>query len=152
MRAKYLATMMCLMGLGLVLSACQSRVPNPDVVRDVALNDHQAVARYLSEGGDPNIQSGDGKPLLFIAAGPRGGLEVTKLLVAAGADLNGVSAQGRTVLQNAASWCVADIVAVLLDAGADRNLIGAENKTALDVVCKSPQDMREAVIGLLLAP
>lgn len=146
-----IASLICVILAGFVLTACQSRMPNPEVVRDVALNDYEAVGRYLSEGGDPNIQSGDGKSLLFIATGQRGGLEVTKQLIAAGADVNGVSAQGRTILQNAASWCVAEIVDVLLQAGADRNAIGAGDKTALDVVCKSPQDRREAVIGLLLS-
>lgn len=132
-----------------MLSGCQNRSGNPEIVTAVALNDVAKVEAYLAGGGDPDLKSADGKPLLYLAAGPRGGLEVLQSLIAGGAALNVASAEGRTVLQNAAGWCAVEIVDALLYAGAEREKAGANGLIPLDVVCKSPQDRRELVIWLL---
>lgn len=132
------------------LSGCQSRVENPAVVPAVSLNDVAAVSAYLAGGGDPDLTSRDGDPLLYIAVGPRGGAEVASLLIEAGADVNGVSADGRPILHNAASWCVAEVASLLLAGGADVTQTDKAGKQVFEAVCKQPVDRRDAMLDLLL--
>jgi len=132
------------------LWGCQSRSSNPEIVAKVSRNDALDVSAYLDAGGDPNLKSRDGDPLIYIASGPQGGIEVAKLLVAAGADVNGLSAEGRPVLHNAVSWCSTEMVALLLASGANLSAVDRDGRVALDVVCKSPHDNRPAVLNLLM--
>lgn len=141
---------MCVMVL-LLVTGCQSRRGNAPIVRSVVLNDVDKVSQYLAEGGDADFTSHNGNPLLYIAAGSKGGVEVAALLIKAGADVNGQSKSGRTILQNASSWCDLAMVSLLLKSGADVNLVGKNGKSALDALCKSPADSREPVLQVLLS-
>ncbi len=135
----------------MALGACQSRRGNDPIISAVALNDTAKVTAYLAEGGNPQAKSKEGDPLLYIASGPRGGVAVARLLIEAGSNIEGQSADGRKILQNAASWCDIEMVALLVEAGANVNAAGADGTRPLDAVCKSPQDRREKVIEMLLA-
>lgn len=141
-----------LFGLVIVsLGACQARESNEPIVAAVALNDQIRVRQYLAEGGDPNFVSRDGDPLIYVAAGPRGGANVLQLLILAGADVDARSPEGRTALQNAASWCDAEVAGLLLLAGADVNMAGKDNERALDVVCAKPPERRAETLRVLEA-
>jgi len=144
-------TIIALLMAVLVLGACQPRRGNDPIISAVALNDGPKVAAYLEQGGNPELKSQEGDPLLYIASGPRGGLDVARLLIDAGANLEGRSADGRLILQNAASWCDIDMVMLLVEAGANVNAKAEDGTRPLDAVCKSPQDRREAVIEILRA-
>jgi len=138
----------------LTLVACQSqpRQANNPIVAAVAKNETKIVTQYLAEGGDPNAKNRTGDPLLFVATVARGGgHDVARLLIKAGADVNGQSSRGRTVLASAASWCDIDMVRLLIEAGAQVNSAGNDDALPLDTVCKSPADKRNAVIALLRA-
>lgn len=135
----------------LALAGCQARQSNEPIVVAVAKNDRTLVAQYLAEGGDPNLVSRDGDPLLYIASGPRGGSDVLDLLIKGGADLNAKSTEGRTALQNAVSWCDVDIAGVLILAGADVNITGKDGERALDMVCKQPAEKRALTLNLLMS-
>ncbi len=144
------ATFAALLLAGVALAACQPRQSNDPIVSAVALNETEKVADYLAEGGDPGQKTRDGDPLLYVASGPRGGVDVARQLLEAGADPNARSAEGRTVLQNAASWCDIAMVTLLLDVGANAMATGPEGKRPLDVVCSSPAERRAQVTDILI--
>lgn len=134
----------------LTLHACSPRglneVPAAQMVRD---NDAASLSQYLAEGGDPDAVSRDGAPLIYLAAGPRGGMAVLMTLIEAGADVDKANPGGRTALMNAAGWCDAEMVTLLLAAGADSALRSGEGKTARDSVCSGPLDRRVRVLNIL---
>ena len=59
-------------------------------------------------------------------------IQSIKLLVAAGADINGAEAQGRTALHGAAQWGLTEIVKLLASQGADINAADRRGFTPLD--------------------
>lgn len=136
--------------VGLV-SACQPRESNEPIVVAVGHNDTDLVTQYLTEGGDPDLKNRNGNPLMYIASGPRGGKEVLGLLLNAGANPNALSGEGRSALQNAASWCNMEIVKLLIESGANVNLVGKDGEKPIDSVCKSPEGRRAAMIELFKA-
>ncbi len=134
--------------LVLLVSGCQ---PSEQVTNQefslVRSNDDIGLAQYL-EDGDPNAMNEDGDTLLYVASGVKGGLEVARLLILAGADLNLISREGRTALHTASAWCNADIVSLLLETGARTDIKNSESQLAIDVVCARPQSRREQVLAL----
>ena len=133
-----------------VLAACQPRPGPPDpVVSAVRENDDQRVGQYLAEGGDPNRVSSNGEPLLYVATGSRGGIEVMRRLLIGGANIQATNNSGRTALHNAAGWCHVEMVEELLAAGADSAATDNDGNTPVDTVCSGPLDLRAEVITLL---
>ena len=85
------------------------------------------VARTLIEHG-AEVKDKDILPEL--AAYGRGGAEMAKLLLEAGADVDEATSGGYTPLIIAAGRGYTDIVRVLLEAGAKIDAVGTSNKTA----------------------
>ena len=140
--------------LVLLIAACQPAEPGQGIESEafsaVRNNDVAKLDRFLEGGLDPDAMNEDGDSLLYVASGAKGGVEVAKLLVGAGSDLNLVSREGRTALHTAAAWCNADIVALLLDAGARTDIMNSEGKTAMEVICLRPPQRRDQVLALFL--
>jgi ankyrin repeat protein len=145
----HLHRFLALSAVCVTLVACQPRQPSEPIVAAVANNDALLVKEYLASGGDPNEKNRVGDPLLFVTSGES--FEVSKLLVEGGADVNGQSNSGRTILMSAASWCDVDLVTLLIKSGADVNKAGDNGSTPLQVVCKQPAGRRSEVIALLKA-
>ncbi len=135
--------------LFLLVSACQPRKPEYEIASAVQQNNVEKVREYLAKGGDPNMKSRFGDPLLYLASGRKGGAEVTKLLIEAGADVNASGRNGIPILTSAASWCNIEEISLLLRAGADVNIRGKKNKTPLESVCQTPKDRRNLTIQIL---
>lgn len=134
----------------LVLSGCVQRMGvEPEIFQMVRSNDVIKLVYELENGADPNSLNGVGDPLVYVAAGPKGGLAVMRELLKAGADPNVLTSKGRSALHNAASWCSPDIVVALLTSGANPHLTNAKGLTAIDATCKAPQNRREQVVGIL---
>jgi len=132
------------------LAACEARNPAEVAIANVVRDNNVAeLERYLSLGGDPNEVSRDGFPLIYLATGPRGGMDALVMLLEAGVDPNSRATNGRSVLMNAAGWCDAEMVYRLLRAGADPSYRGPDNKTARDSVCSGPLDRRAEVLNIL---
>lgn len=135
--------------LALTFAACQSRQKEDPIVAAVLQNDVAEIEAWLAAGGDPDFKSQSGDPLIYLATGPKGGEAAVRALVAAGADVDAASPEGRTPLHNAASWCDVDLVIALLSAGADRSLPGKNGENVVDAVCKAPADKRAQTLQIL---
>ena len=92
----------------------------------VLRGDAAEVAEHLESGADPNGLVGPLTVLMAAAEFPR--VEVVKLLLDAGADVNAVAEDGRTALLNAI-WSADSspaVVAALVEAGADLTVTDSE--------------------------
>lgn len=97
-------------------------------------SNHLQVCRYLlKEGADPNIldECDENKTPLFKAV-EEGNIEIVKLLVQSGSDVNRVNNEGRTPLAYAVSNQDIEIVQVLTSTGIDIHLKDHSGKSALD--------------------
>jgi ankyrin repeat protein len=75
--------------------------------------------------------------LWFAAQGPTSGLEVARLLIDAGADVNLRCEHGRTALHIAAAWGHLDVVQLLLEHGADPGIRDDEGLTPAMLAARS---------------
>jgi ankyrin repeat protein len=111
--------------LGLLLiCGCESN--NNKLLNAIKRRDVGAVRGLLAAGVDLEPASGPNdvtKPLAYAAA--YGNLEIVKLLVKAGADLNGRVAYGDVALIKAAEHSNDDILEYLIEQGADVNVPNA---------------------------
>ena len=131
------------------ISACQPRKPEKEIASAVQQNNGDKVSEYLAKGGNPNAVSRFGDPLLYLAVGRQGGVEVTKILIKAGAKINAQSKSGITALTSAASWCNAEEVILLIQGGADVNLKGKNGRTPIQSVCETPKKRKQLTIDIL---
>jgi hypothetical protein len=99
-----------------------------DICKAVKLNKIDVVKQYLDNKGDPNKMC-KGYSLLMIAA--ENGLEIPKLLIARGADVNMKNEKGMTALILAAKSGMRGIVEILLENNADINIADKDGNTAL---------------------
>ena len=97
----------------------------------------QTVQQELDAGVDVDVlngraANGDGgnTALWFATQGPDPrGLEVTRLLIHAGANINRQCEHGRTALHMAAAWGHLDLVQLLIENGADASIRDDERMT-----------------------
>jgi ankyrin repeat protein len=126
-------------------------------MRDVA-----GVQRELDNGVDVDVPNGraangDGgnTALWFAAQGPPpSGLEVARLLITAGAEINRRCEHGRTALQMAAAWGHLDVVQLLIENGADTTIRDDEGMTPSMIAACSrrvPEDRLKEIVKYLNA-
>jgi ankyrin repeat protein len=98
--------------------------PSRQLIEAARSADVEGVKRLLATGVDPNRTPGL-PPLMAAIVQPRRPehLEIMRLLLAAGADVNGRAPHGGTALLQAAGFLDREAVALLLAAGADPNLV-----------------------------
>lgn len=109
------------------------------------MRDAEAVKREIDAGVDVDVlngraANGDGgnTALWFAAQGPApGGLEVARLLIAAGAAINRQCEHGRTALQMAAAWGHLDVVQLLIQHGADPTIRDDQGVTPAEMAARS---------------
>jgi uncharacterized protein len=128
-------------GLLLTMCSCQSNSRNnSDLLTAIKQKDIKAVCRIVATGIDLNPDSGlhdVNKPLAYAAA--YGNLEIVKLLVEAGADLNGRVAFGDVALIKADENGNNDIVEYLIEQGANANIPNYYGVTPFIGLCAGGQ-------------
>ena len=124
------------------------------------MRDAETVRQELDAGVDVDLPNGRAKngdggntALWFAAQGPAaGGVEVARLLIAAGADVSRKCEHGRTALQMAAAWGHLDLVRLLVENGADPSIRDDEGRTPADIASRSkrvPETALKPVIDYL---
>ena len=101
------------------------------------MRDVQTVRHELDAGVDVDVvngraENGDGgnTALWFAAQGPwPNGVDVARVLIEAGADVNKQCEHGRTALHMAAAWGHADVVQLLMEHGASPKIVDDEGMT-----------------------
>jgi ankyrin repeat protein len=101
------------------------------------MRDVQTVQQELAASVDVDVvngraANGDGgnTALWFAAQGPwPKGVDVVRVLIDAGADVNKPCEHGRTALHMAAAWGHADVVQLLMENGANPKLVDDEGLT-----------------------
>jgi ankyrin repeat protein len=107
-----------------------------------AQNGHLKVVQILLTGkADPNKVSYYTRTTALINVAPHDSGEITKLLIAHGADVNARNYDGRTALMEAAEVGNPKSVKVLLDAGTDLTIKDNMGKTVFDIV-QPPEGLR----------
>lgn len=154
--------------LGLLLIACTSMPRSsanddqalepevrPEVGLDVALSaavklaDYDEVKLLLAKGANPNSTFSDGQTLIESAAA-KGYLEITKLLLDAGADPD-ISSPFVSALCGAIIFGHVEVTKTLIDGGADVNLVSRDGtRTPLGCAAGS-RDAAPSIELLLLA-
>ena len=103
------------------------------------LLDSGANIEYLAKGG-----KNSGRPLMMASKKYRG-LETVRLLVARGADVNGVDQYGRTALIMAARYGRTEIIRFLLSRGANPNAESLMQKWKNPIIAAKLRGHDEAV-------
>ena len=137
-----------LLALGVAAGATAGPAPDKDALWAAAENgDLATVTAHLASGGSVNADD-DEKLTLLNWAAYGGSLDVVKLLVAKGADVNAhTNEKAWTPLMNAANQGFALVVGYLLDHGADLNALSADGLSALSFAAMK---QRPDVVRLLL--
>ncbi len=109
-------------------------VPDVDIWKAAASGNVEAIKQHLEAGTDVDAKepAGGGTPLLVAAIFGR--VEVAKLLIEKGANVNGTSNDGATALHGAAFFCHTEIVKLLLGKGAVVDAKNIRGETPLDSV------------------
>ncbi len=111
----------------------------------------ERVAAFIKGGADPNAKSDGGLPVLQLALANQLSPSVIKLLIKAGADVNGRTNYGETALMMTArvqSSVATEYLRILLNAGSDVNATNNDGWTALMFAIYNSMDPE--VVAILL--
>ena len=125
------------------------------------LRDVAGVKHALESGVEVDLLNGKAKngdggnsALWFACQGPTCGLDVAKLLVEAGANVNLACEHGRTPLHIATAWGQLKVVQFLVEAGARADCVNSLGQTPLEMARESqrvPKAQIEAAVDWLSA-
>jgi len=108
--------------------------PNIGLHTAVVQGNLEAVKQHIKAGSDLDISEPSGGSSPLITASVFGKVEIARVLVEAGANVNFKNNEGSTALHSAAFFCYPEIVELLLDNGADKSIRNNSGSTALESV------------------
>lgn len=137
MRAQLLRGVCASVASALVLSAVIQGAATAPVADAAKRKDAESVRSLLRQGGDVNAAQGDGMTALHWAA-MQGSMELTEMLLYAGANVRGTTRLGGyTPLHLAAQAGAAEVLAPLLKSGAAVNALTSTGATPLMLAAAS---------------
>jgi ankyrin repeat protein len=109
------------------------KIPYPPIYAACVSDNERLAGELLKRGADPNlaVDSVLDKETLLHASARNGNVGIVKLLLDAGADVNGESENGETALFPAAYWARPELVRLLIARGADVSRIDKNGHSVL---------------------
>ena len=109
------------------------KIPHPPIYKACVAGSERIARELLGRGADPNLKVDfiAGKETLLHASARNGNVAIVKLLLDAGADVDGVSEGGETALFPAAYWARPELVRLLIERGAELNRIDKNGHSVL---------------------
>ena len=114
-------------------SQVTASTPKVDLHTAVVTDNLEALRWHIKAGSDLNVLEPSRSSTPLITAAFFGKIEIAKILIDAGADLNCRNADGSTALHTAAAFGKTEVAEILIDAGADFNQQNNQGATALHV-------------------
>jgi len=111
--------------------------PKIDIHTAILTDNLEVIKQHIEAGSDLNEKEVFGGSTPLISAATFGKIEIAKVLIDAGADLNMVNNDGSTALHSAAFFCRVEIVQMLIDAKSDKTLKNKFGSTARESVMGS---------------
>lgn len=135
-------------------SDSEIKAPAIDIHTAVLTDNQDALKQHIAAGSNLNEKDPYGGSSPLISAALFGKIEMAKILIEAGADINFRNNDGSTALHTAAFFCRPEIVKMLLHKGADSTIRNKYKSTAYESVAGPFSDLKSSydVMGQMLAP
>jgi ankyrin repeat protein len=130
------------------------KAPEIDIHSAVVSGNVIVMKQHVLAGTDLNLKDPFGGSSPIISAALFGKIEIVKILVDAGADVNFINNDGSTALHTAAFFCRPEIVKILQDNGIDKTIRNNMGSTAYESVAGAFKDVKPFydMLGQSLAP
>ena len=140
----------------LILASCGSKdstaqnkkptvkAPDIDIHSAVSTGNAEAVKQHLAAGTNINEKDPYGGSSPLISAALFNKIDIAKILIDGGADINFQNNEGSTPLHTGAFFCRPEIVKMLLDKKADKSIKNKYNATAYESVAGPYSDVKAA--------
>ena len=129
-------------------TAVEIKEPANSIWVSAKKGDIESMRQHIAFGTDLNSVGSNRDETALIIAACQGHVEIVKLLMEEGVDLNIQNNEGVTAQFCAVFFGRTEIVQILSDAGADPNIMMSQDLTAMDLVSVEWGDNRESAVRL----
>ena len=129
-------------------TAVEIKEPANSIWVSAKKGDIESMRQHIAFGTDLNSVGSNRDETALIIAACQGHVEIVKLLMEEGVDLNIQNNEGVTAQFCAVFFGRTEIVQILSDAGADPNIVMSQDLTAMDLVSVEWGDNRESAVRL----
>ena len=129
-------------------NAVEIKEPANSIWVSAKKGDIESIRQHIAFGTNLNSVGSNRDETALIIAACQGHVEIVKLLIEEGVDLNIQNNEGVTAQFCAVFFGRTEIVQILSDAGADPNIVMSQDLTAMDLVSVEWGDNRESAVRL----
>ena len=129
-------------------NAVEIKEPANSIWVSAKKGDIESMRQHIAFGTNLNSVGSNRDETALIIAACQGHVEIVKLLIEEGVDLNIQNNEGVTAQFCAVFFGRTEIVQILSDAGADPNIVMSQDLTAMDLVSVEWGDNRESAVRL----
>ena len=129
-------------------TAVEIKEPANSIWVSAKKGDIESMRQHIAFGTNLNSVGSNRDETALIIAACQGHVEIVKLLMEEGVDLNIQNNEGVTAQFCAVFFGRTEIVQILSDAGADPNIVMSQDLTAMDLVSVEWGDNRESAVRL----